>query len=240
MEMESMLFSNIPAEKLNQQVREKIADHLFLICHYNPCSNIFAEDAKFVVGCLNLYKAAVDSSCMIRRMEKVDWLSGAFRVDACALHACMAKIQMLRAVWAHDQAKEMDDRAEQDYCQWVRNILKKDYPESQEDYALLLHELELLGNRLYTVLETYIQHLASYQDHSRIIRKWEQETFRWYSKKTDIFRNQLYSYCAAKNPDDTKTIPYRVAEVKSQRLKRKSTEKCRRRDSGILHKRKKP
>ena len=54
MEMESMLFSNVPAEKLNQQVREKIADHLFLICHYNPCSNVFAEDAKFIAGCLNL------------------------------------------------------------------------------------------------------------------------------------------------------------------------------------------
>ena len=69
MEMESMLFSNVPAEKLNQLVREKIADHLFLICHYNPYSNVFAEDAKFIAGCLNLYKAAVDCSCVIRRME---------------------------------------------------------------------------------------------------------------------------------------------------------------------------
>lgn len=170
MEMESMLFSNVPAEKLNQQVREKIADHLFLICHYNPCSNVFAEDAKFIAGCLNLYKATVDSSCMIRRMEKTDWFSGAFCKDAGALRACMAKIQMLRAVWAHDQAKEMDDSAEQDYCQWVRNILKKDSPESQKDYSVLLHELELLGNRLYTVLESYIQHLATYKNRPQLIQ----------------------------------------------------------------------
>lgn len=225
MEMESMLFSNVPAEKLNQLVREKIADHLFLICHYNPYSNVFAEDAKFIAGCLNLYKAAVDCSCVIRRMEKAEWLSGTFQSDARALRDCMIQVQMLRAALAHNQADETDSRAEQVYCQWVRNILKKDYPGSQEDYALLLHELELLGNRLYTVLETYIQHLASYQDHSRIIRKWEQETFRWYFKKTDIFRNQLYSYCAAKNPDDTKTIPYRVAEeIQEYYTKEKSLE----------------
>ena len=212
MEMESMLFSNVPAEKLNQQVREKIADHLFLICHYNPCSNVFAEDAKFIAGCLNLYKATVDSSCMIRRMEKTDWFSGAFCKDAGALRACMAKIQMLRAVWAHDQAKEMDDSAEQDYCQWVRNILKKDSPESQKDYSVLLHELELLGNRLYTVLESYIQHLATYKNRPQLIQAWEQETYNWYSKKTAIFRNQLFSYGAAIYPDDAKSIRYRVAE----------------------------
>ena len=181
--MESMLFSNVPAEKLNQQVREKIADHLFLICHYNPCSNVFAEDAKFIAGCLNLYKATVDSSCMIRRMEKTDWFSGAFCKDAGALRACMAKIQMLRAVW-----------------------------ESQKDYSVLLHELELLGNRLYTVLESYIQHLATYKNRPQLIQEWEQETYNWYSKKTAIFRNQLFSYGAAIYPDDAKSIRYRVAE----------------------------
>ena len=88
MEMESMLFSNVPAEKLNQQVREKIADHLFLICHYNPCSNVFAEDAKFIAGCLNLYKATVDSSCMIRRMEKNRLVLRRF-LQGCRCSACL-------------------------------------------------------------------------------------------------------------------------------------------------------
>ena len=59
--MENILFSNTPAEELNKLVRTKIAEHLFLICHYEPCVNVFSEDAKFVAGCLNLYKAVIDS-----------------------------------------------------------------------------------------------------------------------------------------------------------------------------------
>ena len=62
--MENILFSNTPAEELNKLVRTKIAEHLFLICHYEPCVDVFSEDAKFVAGCLNLYKAVIDSSCI--------------------------------------------------------------------------------------------------------------------------------------------------------------------------------
>ena len=52
--MENILFSNTPAEELNKLVRTKIAEHLFLICHYEPCVDVFSEDAKFVAGSLNL------------------------------------------------------------------------------------------------------------------------------------------------------------------------------------------
>ena len=48
--MENILFSNTPAEELNKLVRTKIAEHLFLICHYEPCVNVFSEDAKLVLG----------------------------------------------------------------------------------------------------------------------------------------------------------------------------------------------
>ena len=72
--MENILFSNTPAEELNKLVRTKIAEHLFLICHYEPCVDVFSEDAKFVAGCLNLYKAVIDSSCIIRKLTKKGWL----------------------------------------------------------------------------------------------------------------------------------------------------------------------
>lgn len=69
--MENILFSNTPAEELNKLVRTKIAEHLFLICHYEPCVNVFSEDAKFVAGCLNLYKAVIDSSGTIATGDTV-------------------------------------------------------------------------------------------------------------------------------------------------------------------------
>ena len=72
--MENILFSNTPAEELNKLVRTKIAEHLFLICHYEPCVDVFSEDAKFVAGCLNLYKAVIDSSCIVRKLTKKGWL----------------------------------------------------------------------------------------------------------------------------------------------------------------------
>lgn len=79
--MENILFSNTPAEELNKLVRTKIAEHLFLICHYEPCVDVFSEDAKFVAGCLNLYKAVIDSSCIIRKLTKKGWLKSMAKQD---------------------------------------------------------------------------------------------------------------------------------------------------------------
>ena len=106
--MENILFSNTPAEELNKLVRTKIAEHLFLICHYEPCVNVFSEDAKFVAGCLNLYKAVIDSSCIIRKLTKKGWLkNNEYPCEASEdLRACVDTIKVLRTAWAHNQSEE--------------------------------------------------------------------------------------------------------------------------------------
>ena len=159
--MENILFSNTPAEELNKLVRTKIAEHLFLICHYEPCVDVFSEDAKFVAGCLNLYKAVIDSSCIIRKLTKKGWLkNNEYPCEASEdLRACVDTIKALRTAWAHNQSEETNDIEKQKYDQWVQNRLRKEKPTTTEDYAVLLKSLEELGGETYEMLCKCIESL---------------------------------------------------------------------------------
>ena len=199
--MENNLFSNTPAEELNKLVRTKIAEHLFLICHYEPCVNVFSEDAKFVAGCLNLYKAVIDSSCIIRKLTKKGWLkNNEYPCEASEdLRACVDTIKVLRTAWAHNQSEETNDIEKQKYDQWVQRHLRKEKPTTTEDYAVLLKSLEELGGETYEMLCKCIESLEKNPQRMYLIQSWENATFEWYTSSANqaIFLNQLYAWCAA-------------------------------------------
>ena len=199
--MENILFSNTPAEELNKLVRTKIAEHLFLICHYEPCVDVFSEDAKFVAGCLNLYKAVIDSSCIIRKLTKKGWLkNNEYPCEASEdLRACVDTIKALRTAWAHNQSEETNDIEKQKYDQWVQNRLRKEKPTTTEDYAVLLKSLEELGGETYEMLCKCIESLEKNPQRMYLIQSWENATFEWYTSSANqaIFLNQLYAWCAA-------------------------------------------
>lgn len=199
--MENILFSNTPAEELNKLVRTKIAEHLFLICHYEPCVNVFSEDAKFVAGCLNLYKAVIDSSCIIRKLTKKGWLkNNEYPCEASEdLRACVDTIKVLRTAWAHNQSEETNDIEKQKYDQWVQRHLRKEKPTTTEDYAVLLKSLEELGGETYEMLCKCIESLEKNPQRMYLIQSWENATFEWYTSSANqaIFLNQLYAWCAA-------------------------------------------
>ena len=65
------VISAAQANHLNSLVRKKIDSRLFLTCNYSPTEvPALGSSAKFYLGIQDLYKFAVDTSCVIGSLKK--------------------------------------------------------------------------------------------------------------------------------------------------------------------------
>ena len=191
--MSSILVSAEPAEALNRRIREKIDPALFLTCNYAPTTGIAIHwDAKFYVGVQNLYKFAVDSTCVTPALyyfapEAEKWRFSHFR-------DLVGVVKMLRAVLDHNNSQVngfFEQNQLDEYRVWQQRELGKMQAETDQDFERLYRALEQLGEKLITQLTLFVDLVAESADKAAVVDHWKREILNWYCKKQDIYLGQL-------------------------------------------------
>lgn len=191
--MSSILISAEPAEALNRRIREKIDPALFLTCNYAPTAVPSLHwDARFYLAVQNLYKFAVDSTCVTPALyhftpEAERWRFSRFRelVDT---------IKMLRAVLDHNNSQAngfFEQHQLEEYRTWQQRELGKIQAETDQDFERLYRALEQIGEKLITQLTLFVDLVAEAADKAAVVDHWKREILNWYCKKQDIYLGQL-------------------------------------------------
>lgn len=190
------------AEKLNKKVQEKIDPHLFLSCNYEPTiAHAISEDAFYHLAIQDLYKFAIDSSCIIKGFEK--YIPSSQLKKFYPLRDILDQISMLRSVLDHNQS-EKNGRYEktqlEEYQNWIYSVLSKSAPEAIGDYVLLNRRLSDIAGKLLTNLDQFVDCVAGSQDKGIMIEKWKDNTLYWYCNNTkrEIYTGQLMEAYIAK------------------------------------------
>lgn len=184
------------AENLNAKVRDFIDPRLFLFCNFEANDLwVLGADALFVVSVQNLYKFAVDSSCILKNYR--DFLDPSRFSAFQRLQQLLDQISMLRAVIDHNQSSQdgwLEQKRLEDYDNWVREIIRKDRPTTAEDFSLLNRTLTAIAAELVQQAELFVSEVAG-SSKPALIEKWIGKTLRWYvsNTKTEIYKGQLIS-----------------------------------------------
>ena len=76
--MTSPIISVDVARRLNEIIQNTLYSRLFLFCNYEPTNlPAVSEEGKYLVAVQDLYKFAIDSSCILKKSD--DYLPFAFR-----------------------------------------------------------------------------------------------------------------------------------------------------------------
>lgn len=199
------------AKHLNQLVRERIDSHLFLNCNYTPTEvPCFGSSAKFYLGIQDLYKFAVDTSCIICYLSKYI-PSGPDGGLKDRIRGQIDDIKDLRAVIDHSQSTD-DGFFAKDHLHRYDSIIQaalnkpmgsteakiKLQPEDDKDFELLYANLEERAARLLEDLEDFIGRVAISDQREDIVARWTQDILDWYSRKEDVYLGQLGDVYQAK------------------------------------------
>ena len=216
--MKDMLFSAEPVTELNRLVQSQLASHLFLCCNYNPLKvSGLSEDGKFFPAITNLYRIVSDCSCIVKRLNKFSY-PVADREVLKELKRSVEFIDMLRSVVTHNNSRYNGRREAEkidDYHCWIQKILGKQEPDCPNDYAALLAELNLIGDKVYSLLEKCIISASTHAHKEEIIKEWESFILDWYcgkNVKRDIFLGVLEDEYLSRVPlMDADCMHFRVA-----------------------------
>ncbi|MEE1369165.1 MAG: hypothetical protein UF405_02340 [Acutalibacteraceae bacterium] len=195
--MNAPVISAATARQLNLLVQAQIDSHLFLFCNYEPThSCAISEDAQFLTAVQDLYKFAIDSSCILKNYFWFVLRPDRNRFDQ--ISKIIEKIKAIRAVIDHNQSAN-NGMVEQNLIQtcatWVRSVLGKPKPTTLQDFAVLTAKLIQMGDDLIRLTEKwilYIGHKAD-ADKAKDIAEWTKRTLQWYcyNSKTEIYKGQL-------------------------------------------------
>ena len=139
---ENIAFSPIEAEKLNKKVHDTLAEHLFVLCNYNPDSiMVFSEDARFMQASLNMYKFLVDAGICnnLRSIGK----KYSINYDYVRLENIVKNINSIRSTLGHNlderNGTEEDKEAVE---QWFLKVVGKKQLTNAEEYKKVVEEIE--------------------------------------------------------------------------------------------------
>lgn len=191
--MNSIITSAEPTELLNKKVAAKIAKHLFLFCNYTPESIVaFSDDAKFLKGILNLYKAMYDVGIFDRKDGLVRrYLNSQ---DSARIGMIMQLIHSMRTLIAHNEnyynvGEENKECAER----WFVEVIGKKQPEFLEEYVKPLCEITNYGNEYVKIVDKFVDEVSKKANKENIIKEWEKQIFKFYKKSNskNIFKGNL-------------------------------------------------
>lgn len=132
---------------------------------------------------LNLYKIAYDSSCIIKKLPN---FKPAINVNSQwkkSMEDCLHDIEILRSVIAHNNSELNGNREMErleEYKYWVKKVIGKEEPVESSDYTMLLQELQIIGDKLYSGISEYIEVASQSSEKKDIIKKWEDMIIEWY------------------------------------------------------------
>lgn len=194
--MSTPIISANVAQCLNQKVQQLIDPRLFLCCNYEPTfSCAISEEGQYFTAIQDLYKFALDSSCVIKCYNKF-LRSKEEEVQFKELRGILHCINLLRSVIDHNQSELNGRFAKQrleDYSIWLQNCLGKDVAELPEDFLTLHQQLHKMAKQLLAYIDQFIEHLGHLPDKSDITDQWINYTLQWYcsNTKTEIYKGQL-------------------------------------------------
>lgn len=191
--MSSILISAEPAEALNRRIREKVDPALFLTCNYAPTAGPALHwDARFYLAIQNLYKFAVDSTCVIPALYY--FAPEAEKRRFSHFRDLVGVVKMLRAVLDHNNSQAngfFEQNQLEEYRAWQQKELGKIQAETDQDFERLYKALEQLGEQLITQLTLFVDLVAAAPDKAAVVDHWKKEILNWYCKKQDIYLGQL-------------------------------------------------
>lgn len=200
------------AEDLNKLVQSLIDSRLYLFCNYEPTiRHVISEDGEYLVNIQDLYKFAIDSSCIIKQYYKILPESDYWQFSN--LRKLLDQISTFRTVFAHN-ISDKDGQLSVDkmaiYESWVRSAIGKTAPQTTDDFKILNRKLSDMATELLQSIEKLIRHFSQIPDQGSVVSSWIDKTLYWYSNntKTDIYKGNLVSAyianskAAGKNTDD--------------------------------------
>ena len=190
---ENIAFSPIEAEKLNKKVRDTLAEHLFVLCNYNPDSiMVFSEDARFMQASLNMYKFLVDAGICnnLRSIGK----KYSINYDYVRLENIVKNINSIRSTLGHNlderNGTEEDKEAVE---QWFLKVVGKKQLTNAEEYKKVVEEIEKYGEESVAILTDFIEAVGKSGKKNEIIEEWENLIINFYKRSNSkkIFEGQL-------------------------------------------------
>lgn len=180
---------------LNRKVQEAIDPKLFLFCNFEPTVSWFlSPDAQYLISIQDLYKFAVDSSCIIKCYR--DFLDRSQWKNYDRLHGICDQINTLRAVVDHNQSDQngwIEQNRLDGYTEWIRKTVGKEKPTEPKDFDLLNQKLFAIAKELIQLLEKFVDCVGRSCKKEEQVQLWINKTLRWYTSntKTEIYKGQL-------------------------------------------------
>lgn len=187
---ENIAFSPIEAEKLNKKVRDTLAEHLFVLCNYNPDSiMVFSEDARFMQASLNMYKFLVDAGICnnLRSIGK----KYSINYDYVRLENIVKNINSIRSTLGHNlderNGTEEDKEAVE---QWFLKVVGKKQLTNAEEYKKVVEEIEKYGE-VFLVMCNQMRN-RNYNDGA--VLHWKNDKEIFWKKMENGIGNHIYDY----------------------------------------------
>lgn len=192
----NILYSCAESDRINQLIQTKIAPHLFLTCNYAPSPYfIQSEDAKFVVGILNLYKFAVDGSIIDKIPNIMDATMGS-TLNKKEFTDKINLVKALRTVYCHNESEiSGNDDEVRIINSWMQKI-----PQTINDYRVLNQKLKKLASDIVAVLYQFIEEASKTKQKAVLIENWENIIRNFYRRPNtkNILIGQLKKFYSAR------------------------------------------
>lgn len=192
MDKDNIIFSTIPAKKINKYAAEKIAHYIIITCNYNPNTNFISSDAIYISAIQNLYKFLIDSGIANKLTDLCQIMPIAKRFSY-----NKRLIGMLRTKICHNKNKSNDiEMIEEQYANWVRSVINKNVPSSLADYDKLKKMLMEIGQELVEDIINFIDDSLKHNKKEEIKEGIEKLWINYYKSLSgeEIIRKQLWDY----------------------------------------------
>lgn len=192
----SILYSCAESDRINQLIQTKIAPHLFLACNYAPSPYLIqSEDAKFVVGILNLYKFVIDGSVIEKIPSIIDAAMGS-TLNKKTFTEKIAIVKALRTVYCHNESEISgnDDEVK------IVNAWMNKMPQNISDYGILNRQLQKLASDIMALLYQFIEEASKTKQKAVLIENWEYNIGNFYRRPNtkNILVGQLKKFYSAR------------------------------------------
>ena len=195
-------------KRVNDYIKQKIADHLWMFCGYNdsiyPAVNM---DAKYIKAIFDLYNVIIDSSLFtwLCRQKSKYLKKGKPLKD---IYSIRDIISTLRTVGGHTVSEE-NNRQEiiLQFRKWQLDNCGTDDPTKVEDFENLIKGLLDLKKKYFDLLNHFLQYASSLKDSlkNKMIEDWEEAIIEHYFKTANknMFENKLIEWYKIKQQNGT-------------------------------------
>lgn len=195
-------------KKINDEVKCKIANHLWMFCGYSdsiyPAINI---DAKYIKAISDLYNVIIDSS-IITRLGDIAPKNWRYLKEIVNFRKT---INMLRTVGGHTISFEnVRQDILSEFKSWEIQQCGTDNPTQKQEFEKLIDGLLKLEKDCLTIVYHFLKDASNAMgtEKDEIVKKWEDTIIEYYFKPTNsnMFENKLIEWYIISQPNGRATV----------------------------------